>query len=104
NLYDSGMEITAPYGQPIAVNDLRDFNLLRVVPQYDRRVNGDIAIMGGTGMDTHALKNLVNDMRRKAGPGKDTQETDALMDAIMVLTGRARRDPDGVWATYARSL
>lgn len=104
NLFDSDMVITAPDGQPFAVNDLRDFNLLRVVPQYDRRVNGDIAIMGGTGMDTHALKNLVNDMRRKAGPGKDTQETDALMDAIKMLTGRARRDPDGVWATYARSL
>ncbi len=104
NLFDSDMVITAPDGQPFSVNDLRDFNLLRVVPQYDRRVNGDIAIMGGTGMDTHALKNLVNDMRRKAGPGKDTQETDALMDAIKMLTGRARRDPDGIWATYARSL
>lgn len=104
NLFDSDMSIQAPDGQMFAVNDLRDFNLLRVVPQYDRRVNGDIAIMGGTGMDTKALKNAVNGMQQKAGPGKDTVETDALMEAIKMLTGRARRDPDGLLATTARSL
>lgn len=104
NLFDSDMQVQAPDGGMFAVNDLRDFNLLRVVPQYDRRVNGDIAIMGGTGMSTRELKNLVNGMRQKAGPGKDTLETDALLDAIKMFTGRARRDPDGVWASFARSL
>lgn len=104
NLFDSDMQVQAPDGGMFSVNDLRDFNLLRVVPQYDRRVNGDIAIMGGTGMTTKELKNLVNGMRQKAGPGKDTLETDALLDAIKMFTGRARRDPDGVWATFARSL
>lgn len=104
NLFDSDMQVQAPDGGMFSVNDLRDFNLLRVVPQYDRRVNGDIAIMGGTGMTTKEMKNLVNGMRQKAGPGKDTLETDALLDAIKMFTGRARRDPDGVWATFARSL
>lgn len=104
NLFDSDMQVQMPDGQMFSVNDLQDFNLLRVVPQYDRRVNGDIAIMGGTGMDTRQLKNLVNGMRQKAGPGKDTLETDALLDAIKMFTGRARRDPDGVWASFARSL
>ncbi|MDP2747358.1 transglycosylase SLT domain-containing protein [Pseudomonas sp.] len=104
NLFDSDMQVQAPDGGMFSVNDLRDFNLLRVVPQYDRRVNGDIAIMGGTGKSTQELKNLVNGMRQKAGPGKDTLETDALLDAIKMFTGRARRDPDGVWATFARSL
>lgn len=104
NLFDSDMQVQAPDGGTFSVNDLRDFNLLRVVPQYDRRVNGDIAIMGGTGKTTKELKNLVNGMRQKAGPGKDTLETDALLDAIKMFTGRARRDPDGVWATFARSL
>jgi hypothetical protein len=104
NLFDSDMQVQAPDGGMFSVNDLRDFNLLRVVPQYDRRVNGDIAIMGGTGKTTQELKNLVNGMRQKAGPGKDTLETDALLDAIKMFTGRARRDPDGVWATFARSL
>ncbi|SER04220.1 hypothetical protein SAMN05216600_1141 [Pseudomonas cuatrocienegasensis] len=104
NLFDSDMTIQAPDGGMFSVNDLRDFNLLRVVPQYDRRVNGDIAIMGGTGKTTKELKNLVNGMRQKAGPGKDIMETDALLDAIKMLTGRARRDPDDAWATLARSL
>jgi hypothetical protein len=104
NLFDSDMQVQAPDGGMFSVNDLRDFNLLRVVPQYDRRLNGDIAIMGGTGKTTQELKNLVNGMRQKAGPGKDTLETDALLDAIKMFTGRARRDPDGVWATFARSL
>ncbi|GGJ88451.1 transglycosylase SLT domain-containing protein [Pseudomonas matsuisoli] len=104
NLFDSDMSVQMPDGQPFAVNDLRDFNILRVVPQYDRRVNGDIAIMGGTGMSTKELKNLANGLNQKAIPGKNTLEAEALLDAIKMLTGRARRDPDGIWATYARSL
>lgn len=104
NLFDSDMRVQAPDGGTFSVNDLRDFNLLRVVPQYDRRVNGDIAIMGGTGKTTKELKNLVNGMHQKAVPGKDMREADALLDAIKMLTGRARRDPDGVWASVARSL
>ncbi|SFW31810.1 Transglycosylase SLT domain-containing protein [Pseudomonas sp. NFACC19-2] len=104
NLFDSDMAITAPDGQPFAVNDLRDFNLLRVVPQYDRRVNGDIALMGGTGKDTRTLKNMVNGMRQRSAHGEDAREAEYLMDALKMLTGRARRDPDGTWATVARSL
>lgn len=104
NLFDSDMTIQAPDGGTFSVNDLRDFNLLRVVPQYDRRVNGDIAIMGGTGKTTKELKNLVNGMHQKAMQGADSQEADALMDAIKMLTGRARRDPDDAWAATARGF
>ncbi|QLI47592.1 lytic transglycosylase [Pseudomonas phage vB_PsyP_3MF5] len=104
NLFDSDMQIPMPDGGMFSVNDLRDFNLLRVVPQYDRRVNGDIAIMGGTGKTTRELKNLANGMRQKAMHGKASQEADALMDALKMLTGRARRDPDNAWATAARAL
>ena len=104
NLFDSDMSVHMPDGGMFSVNDLRDFNLLRVVPQYDRRVNGDIAIMGGTGMTTKQLKNLANGLNQKATPGKNTLEAEALLDAIKMLTGRARRDPDSLWGTYARSL
>lgn len=104
NLFDSDMSVHMPDGGMFSVNDLRDFNLLRVVPQYDRRVNGDIAIMGGTGMTTKQLKNVANGLNQKATPGKNTLEAEALLDAIKMLTGRARRDPDGIWGTYARSL
>lgn len=104
NLFDSDMRILAPDGGTFAVNDLRDFNILRVVPQYDRRVNGDIAIMGGTGKTTKELKDLANNLRRKAPVGKQQQDAEALMEALKMLTGRARRDPDGVWGTLARSL
>lgn len=104
NLFDSDMQVQMPDGSMFAVNDLRDFNIMRVVPQYDRRVNGDIAIMGSTGMTTKALKNMVNGMNQRATPGKNTLEAEALMDALKMFTGRARRDPDALWETYARSL
>lgn len=104
NLFDSDMSIQAPDGGMFSVNDLRDFNLLRVVPQYDRRVNGDIAIMGGTGKTTKELKDLANSLRMKAPVGREQQDADALMEALKMLTGRARRDPDGAWGALARSL
>lgn len=104
NLFDSDMRIQAPDGESFAVNDLRDFNILRVVPQYDRRVNGDIAIMGGTGMDTATLQSRIRDIQKQAGSAEDPREAEALIDAIKMFTGRARRDPDGFWSTMARSL
>jgi len=104
NLFDSDMRIQAPDGGMFSVNDLRDFNVLRVVPQYDRRVNGDIAIMGGTGKTTKELKDLANSLKRRAPKGRQQQDATALMEALKMLTGRARRDPDGVWGTFARSL
>ncbi|WP_202981481.1 hypothetical protein, partial [Xylella fastidiosa] len=46
NLFDSDLSITTPDGQQFSVNDLRDFDMFRIMPAYDRRINGDIAIMG----------------------------------------------------------
>lgn len=104
NLFDSDMRIMAPDGQDFSVNDLREFNIMRIVPQYDRRVNGDVAIMGGTGKTTKQLKDLATAMHQKLGPAANTSEADALMDAIKMFTGRARSDADGFWGTLARSL
>lgn len=104
NLFDSDMQVQMPDGGMFSVNDLREFDLLRVVPQYDRRVNGDIAIMGGTGKTTKELKNLANGLHQKALNGVGSREADALLDAIKMFTGRARRDPEGAMAALGRSM
>ncbi|OEC56569.1 transglycosylase SLT domain-containing protein [Pseudomonas sp. ENNP23] len=104
NLFDSDVQINLPNGSLFSVDDLREFDILRIVPQYDRRVNGDVALMGGTGKSTAELKSMAIKMRQGAQPGADTTEADALMDALKMFTGRARRDPDGVWQTTIRSL
>lgn len=101
HLFDSDMKIDIGNGDQFAVNDLRSFDLTSITPGYDRRVNGDIAIMGATGQSTKALKDRIVAM----GVGKENRkEVKALQDAVKILTGRARRDPDGTMATIARSL
>lgn len=99
HLFDSDMAVPLSDGSTFAVNDLREFNLSRITPSYDRRVNGDIGIMGATGRST---AELVNDIGRVKINSKADRA--ALEDAIKILTGRARRDVDGTLATAARSL
>ncbi len=99
HLFDSDMAVPLSDGSTFAVNDLREFNLSRITPSYDRRVNGDIGIMGATGRST---AELVNDIGRVKANSK--AERAALEDAVKILTGRARRDVDGTLATAARSL
>lgn len=101
HLFDSDMKIPLQGGAEFSVNDLRSFDLTSITPGYDRRVNGDIGIMGATGQSTEALKDRITAM----GVGNENRkEYKALQDAVKLLTGRARRDPDGVMATIARSL
>lgn len=105
NLFDSDLSITMPDGQQFSVNDLRDFDMFRIMPAYDRRVNGDIAIMGSTGKTTKELKDEILALKAKAeGDGKKTGEVHALMDTVKILTGRARRNQDTVWETSLRSI
>ncbi|QXV73009.1 5'-3' exonuclease [Edwardsiella phage PVN09] len=105
NLFDSDLSITMPDGQQFSVNDLRDFDMFRIMPAYDRRVNGDIAIMGSTGKTTKELKDEILALRAKAeGDGKKTGEIHALMDTVKILTGRARRNQDTVWETSMRAI
>jgi hypothetical protein len=99
HLFDSDMAVPLSDGSTFAVNDLREFNLSRITPSYDRRVNGDIGIMGATGRST---AELVNDIGRVKVNSK--AERAALEDAVKILTGRARRDVEGTLATAARSL
>lgn len=105
NLFDSDLSITMPDGQQFSVNDLRDFDMFRIMPAYDRRVNGDISIMGSTGKTTKELKDEILALKAKAeGDGKKTGEVHALMDTVKILTGRARRNQDTVWETSLRSI
>ncbi|ALA45099.1 internal virion protein with endolysin domain [Enterobacter phage phiEap-1] len=105
NLFDSDMPITLPDGQTFSVNDLRDYDMFRIMPAYDRRINGDIAIMAGTGKTTKDLKDAIMALDKKSeGNGKLKGEVEALKDTVKILTGRARRNNDTVFDTALRSL
>ena len=105
NLFDSDMPVTLPNGQQFSVNDLRDFDMKHVMPAYDRRVDGDIAIMGGTGKTTAELKDSILDLDKKSeGKGTMKGEVEALKDTVKILTGRARRNQDTLGDTMVRAL
>ncbi len=107
NLFDSDMSIVLPNGQTFSVNNLREWDLDKIVPAYNRRVNGDIAIMAGTGKTTKDMKDLVETMMNKAGDdGKLKGEVSTLRDTLKILTGRARRDgaDDAAFATVMRTM
>ena len=107
NLFDSDMSIVLPNGQTFSVNNLREWDMDKIVPAYNRRVNGDIAIMAGTGKTTKDMKDLVETMMNKAGDdGKLKGEVSTLRDTLKILTGRARRDgaDDAAFATVMRTI
>ena len=107
NLFDNDMEIILPNGKPFSVNSLREWDMDKIVPAYNRRVNGDIAIMAGTGKTTKDMKDLVETMMNKAGDdGKLKGEVSTLRDTLKILTGRARRDgaDDAAFATVMRTM
>ncbi|QDH48975.1 internal core protein [Escherichia phage vB_Eco_D226] len=105
NLFDSDVPITLPNGQQFSVNDLRDFDMKHVMPAYDRRVDGDIAIMGGTGKTTAELKDAIMALDKKSeGKGTMKGEVEALKDVVKIVTGRARRNQDTVGDTMVRAL
>lgn len=107
NLFDSDMSIVLPNGQTFSVNSLREWDMDKIVPAYNRRVNGDIAIMAGTGKTTKEMKDLVETMMNKAGDdGKLKGEVSTLRDTLKILTGRSRRDgaDDAAFATVMRTM
>lgn len=107
NLFDSDMSIVLPNGQTFSVNNLREWDMDKIVPAYNRRVNGDIAIMAGTGKTTKDMKDLVETLMNKAGDdGKLKGEVSTLRDTLKILTGRARRDgaDDAAFAAVMRTM
>ena len=107
NLFDSDVEIVLPNGQPFSVNSLREWDMDKIIPAYNRRVNGDIAIMAGTGKTTKEVKDIVETLMNRAGDdGKLKDEVSTLRDTLKILTGRARRDgaDDAAWNTVLRTM
>lgn len=105
NLFDSDLPVTLPDGQQFSVNDLRDFDMFRIMPAYDRRINGDIAIMGSTGKTTKELKDSIMELSKRAeNNGQLKGEVEALKDTVKILTGRARRNQDTAFETALRSI
>uniref|UniRef100_A0AAU8EH46 Internal virion protein n=1 Tax=Klebsiella phage vB_Kpn2-P4 TaxID=3230850 RepID=A0AAU8EH46_9VIRU len=105
NMFDSDIPVTLPDGSTFSVNDLRDFDMARIIPAYDRRVNGDISIMGGSGKTTKQLKDEIMALDKKAErKGQLKGEVEALKDTVKILTGRARRNNDTAFDTAMRSL
>ncbi|CAF0683090.1 internal virion protein D [Klebsiella phage TUN1] len=105
NMFDSDIPVTLPDGSTFSVNDLRDFDMARIVPAYDRRVNGDISIMGGSGKTTKQLKDEIMALDKRAErKGQLKGEVEALKDTVKILTGRARRNHDTAFETAMRSL
>lgn len=104
NLFDSDISIPLGNGKEFSVNDLRDFNLDSILPSYDRRVDGDISIMGGTGKTTKEIKQQVMALEEKAGKdGRKKADVDALKEVLKILTGRARRNQDSIGETLLRA-
>lgn len=105
HLFGSDFEVTLKDGGKFSLNDLRHFDMEDVLPAYNRRVNGDISILAGTGKTT---KELVDDIEKTIAAHSDDPkakfEAESLREVVKILTGRARRDPEGALATLARSL
>lgn len=105
NMFDSDLPVTLPDGSTFSVNDLRDFDMARIIPAYDRRVNGDISIMGGSGKTTQQLKDEIMALDKRAErKGQLKGEVEALKDTVKILTGRARRNNDTAFETALRTL
>lgn len=105
NLFDTDVPITLPDGSSFCVDDIRVFSQRILMPAYDRRVNGDIAIMGSSGKTTKELKDEIMELSKQAeGNGQLKGEVEALKDTVKILTGRARRSPEGALGTALRSL
>lgn len=103
-LFDSDVPIQLPNGDDFAVNDLREFDIMRLVPQYDRRTNGDVALMASTGKTTKELKDAAIAIEHGSILGSEKQDAQALYGVLKILTGRARLDPDKALGTFVRSL
>ena len=99
HMFDSDVPVMLSDGTEFRVNDLRDFDLTRIMPAYDRRINGDIGVMGATGKTVDEMKDAILNVK-----GASPKDAKALQEAMKILTGRARRDPDALMATALRSL
>ena len=95
--FSMGFKSQLPDGSMFSLNDLRSFDANKLLRNYARRTNGDISIHA-TGQTTQQLLDKITDIRNRAKgdtSGKLKQDANALEDTVKLLTGRARRDPNG---------
>lgn len=103
--FDSDSPVKMDDGTDFRVNDLRSYRLERLLPQYSRRVNGDVAVMGATGKTIRGVKESITALNYATSrDGKLKSEGEALMGSLSILTGRSRREGDGVFGTLLRSM
>ena len=111
HLFGNSFEVPVrtPNGEVInfSPNDLRNFDLLNLMGRYARRVDGDVAIMGGTGKSTKDIKQELTEFRQEAvkhSNKKNEEAAVAIGEFIKVITGRARRNPASILETATKSL
>lgn len=95
--FSMGFKSQLPDGTVFSLNDLRSFDANKLLRNYARRTNGDISIHA-TGQTTQQLLDKITEIRNRAKgdtSGKLKRDADALEDTVKLLTGRARRDPNG---------
>lgn len=106
HLFDSDVSIDMPDGFKFSVNDLRTFDLKYLMTSYDKRINGDIALMGSSGKTTYQIKEQLLNLEKQTQleGNKNNKEINAIKEVLKIITGRARRDPDDVPATLLKSI
>ncbi|ARV77572.1 internal virion protein D [Pasteurella phage vB_PmuP_PHB02] len=100
-------EVQLPDGTWFSPNDIRNFDIMPLLSSYNRRVNGDVAIMGATGKTTKELKEELIKLRQKARNSNDAslnKEVGALEEYVKLATGRARRNPDTLFEMGVRAV
>ena len=97
HLFGNDFEVNLPNGETFSINSLREVDIPRVLSSYNRRINGDIAIAGGTGKTTGDLMSSINKL-------PDGGDKAALTDMVKILTGRSRIEPEGAVGTLLRGL
>ncbi|APU03063.1 internal virion protein D [Pectobacterium phage PP47] len=105
--FDGDVPVPMDDGTMFRVNDLRDYDLGRLMPSYARSVNGNVSLMAGTGRTMLEQKNIIQGLADKARASGDPQlikEVNALKEGMKLIAGHARRDPDGAFGTLMRSL
>lgn len=93
--FDSDSGIAMDDGSIFRVNDLRSYRADRLLPSYARRVNGDVAVMGGTGRSMADIKGEINALGYAGSrDGKLKAEGEALMSGLTRIGGLTTIKPD----------
>ena len=100
SMFGTGAEIDTPVGT-FSVDYLRSWDVDRILPAYDARMSGDIAIMASTGKTPKELHADIKALSETITP----KEREALDQAIKIFSGTARRDgKEGIGAEAIRTL